>query len=417
MMIRDGNYDEAVTILEGLHRSHPANKPVLYDYVTTLAWAGQYEKAAGLTADFVGREVPEYALASAALAQRHSGNLALAEKMYREGVERFPLSPDFSAGLALTLADAERFGEAREALSGSAVDGEARSQAQEAAGYIDRQEADYQERQLERRRELVNQRREDAVGKARAGQYQVALWELAVLSQENPGDQAILADYLTVAVWAGRNREATRLATALDLAEAPDYAISSAGLSLRQSGQYAEARRLYEEGLARFPENFDLKLGLAWTLAELSEPVQALEILKGADDGLSEADRARLMEAQAYLRRMLPPPPPFKVPTRSPAPWRAEQDAAVALAREGRLEEGLAILAELHRRYPDDQYLLGDYMILRQWNREHDQVVGLAKKIDLNRAPVFTVITAAQSMARLTDWAASERLLERAAAV
>lgn len=430
-LARSSRFLEAQSILKELHERHPEDRQVLFDYVVTLAWSGQYAEAARLSANILALDPPEYALAAAAQAQRHSGNLQLAESFYRQGLAQFPRSPDFVAGLAMTLAEAERYSEARDVLlqnplqplpapTAEATDEPSAappSVTVEAEAFIDRRMAEAEERDQQAQAGEAKRRRNQAVARARAGDYGPALMALQSLHEQHPDDQALLADYLTVAAWAGNNRKAAELADKIDWSTAPEYAYASLAASLRSSKHFSEARRWYERAVSRFPDSLDLRLGLALTMGEQKAPDRGLALLKNADRGASPADRRRVAEVRAYLNRMIPPPPPFVLPPAPKTAYRHAQEEAVNMAREGHLADALAILGDLHARHPRDQYLLGDYMVLLQWDRNHEKVIALSRYQDFSRAPAYAVAAVAQSLAASGNYAASERYLETALAV
>lgn len=417
LLARNKKYAEAAVILDQLHRQYPQERGVLYDYVSALAWGGQYEQAAQLAADMPVEEAPQYALGAAALAQRHSGRLVAAEHSYRAGLSRFPQDRDFAVGLALTLAEGRRVAEAREALK-TAGPAESSQEVADAAAYIDRRAADYQRDEAEQQAAVLRSRQDQAVLTARGGNYDAALTELGELRQERPDDQKILADYLTVASWAGWEAEVADLAPKLDPKAAPEYALASVASSYRKTSRLNEAKAWYEEALARFPDNLDLRLGLAMTLGELKAPKEGLALLQKADAAkAAPEDQKRLAEARVYLQRMIPPPPPlppYELPARAETFWRADQDRALELAREGRLDEALAILAELNRQHPRDPYLLSDYMVLLQWVPDHDQVLALSKNFDLKLVPAYGVIAVANTLVAKRDYYQARQYLEAA---
>ena len=392
LLVRENRLDEAVEVLGGLHAQFPDDRPVLFDYVTALAWAGKYKEAASLSGNFEGQDVPEYALAAAAQSQRHSGRLNKAEALYRQGAVKYPQTSDFSAGLALTLAETGRFAEARAVVesAGASASFDARTRA-EVTGYIDSREAGAAGRAETAADGQIQHRRDQAVTLARKGEYRRSLAGLEALHKERPEDQSVLADYVTIAAWAGSNDLAANLAKKLNRAEAPEYALSSGAAALRKSGRLREARNLYEYSVKRFPQNIDLKIGLALTLGDAGSPSRGLNLLRAEGRGASKDDDKRLAEARTYLSRQLPPPAPYKPPPRPETDYRVRQDQAVTLARGGRVAEGLEIIKELYERHPRDQYLLFDYVALLQWSRENEQVLALAPGLDPALIPPYAV--------------------------
>lgn len=67
----------------------------------------------------------------------------------------------------------------------------------------------------------------------------------------------------------------------------------------------------------------------------------------------------------------------------------SERLQAVAAAREGRLDEALAQLAELRARHPDDTEVLWDYLTVLAWSGRDTEVLELAATLDQGSAPAY----------------------------
>lgn len=411
LLARSGDYTEAMDVLKDIFVRYPRERQIFYDYLTTLAWIGHYAEAASLSLDFPADDAPAYALAAAAQSLRHSGSLPAAEALYRKGMERFPQSPDFVAGLAMTLAESSRPEEAREILDRAGPSAGGNAAPADVFGYLNVPDSEIS---LERAGRL----RVEAVEDARQGRYKAALSGLKRLYDQFPEDRLIYNDYLTVAAWAGENGLAARLANSIEPEQAPEYVLEAGAGALRRAGRLTEARRWYEKGIDRFPANLDIKLGLALTWGDSRLPAQGLAVLLEADKGAPVEDRNQIEEIRQYLRRLLPaapaspPSPPFIAPVRPETAYRPEQDGAVALAREGRLGDALAILSRLYVEHPDDQFLLADYLIILSWNRENEQVLALAKNIVPARAPIYALITVAAARASVNDYYGADKYLD-----
>ena len=432
ILVRENRLDEAVEILNSLHVQYPDDRQVLFDYVTALAWAGKYREAASLSGGFESLDAPEYALAAAAQSQRHSGRLDKAETLYRQGTAKYAGVADFTAGLALTLAEAGRVDEARAVVAEAADALDSRTR-DEVTRYInDREAASAASRTVpavsgaeaadrtETRAaaalsddDQARRRRDQAVTLARKGDYKKSLDSLEKLHKERPEDQDVLADYITIAAWAGSNDLAGTLTKKLNRAEAPEYALSSGAASLRKAGRLREARSLYEYSVKRFPKNLDLKIGLALTLGDGGSPSKGLSLLKAEGRGASKDDSRRLAEARTYLSRQMPAPEPYKLPPRPETDYRPVQDQAVTLAREGRVAEGLEIIKNLHAQHPKDQYLLFDCVVLLQWARENEQVLALEPRLDPALIPPYAVGAVYRAYGARRDFGQADAFLEK----
>lgn len=420
LLVRENRLEEAVEVLHSLHDRYPSDRPALFDYVTALAWAGRYREAADLSRSFDAPGVPEYALAAAAQSHRHSGRLDTAEALYRRGMAEYPRSSDFAAGLALTLAQGGRYDEARSVAENQETSASLGSNAlAELLGYIDARRAEAAAAEAVPASaappadDPADRRRNQAVALARKGDYKRSLAAFEELHRERPGDQGILADYITVAAWAGSGRLAADLTGKLNKAEAPEYALSSGAAALRKAGRLREAKNLYEYSAKRFPENLDLKIGLALTLGDAGSPAKGLSILKGLGRGASKDDSRRLAEARTYLNRQLPPPEPYKLPVRPETAYRSRQDQAVALAREGRVAEGLEIIEALRREHPADQHLLFDQVTLLQWARDNERVLVLEPELNPALIPPYAAAAVYRAYGARRDFAEADAFLEK----
>ncbi len=258
--------------------------------------------------------------------------------------------------------------------------------------------------------------REAAVAEARKGNYRKALAALKQLHEAQPKDPAILYDYITVTCWAGRYADAVALSAGLTPGRVPEYVVQAVSAALRKSKNLSKARLWYDAGAARFPGNADIALGRALTLGDQGHAAQGLKALTAYSLKFPEADTKAIASGKAYLRRQIAPDRPHVIPPRPESPYRAEQDAAVADARKGDISKGLAVIEKLYRMHPDDQYLLGDYLFLLQWNKENDKAVEYSRRLRLATAPPYAVEAGARALAASGDIYGCETLFEKALA-
>lgn len=76
----------------------------------------------------------------------------------------------------------------------------------------------------------------------------------------------------------------------------------------------------------------------------------------------------------------------------------AEREQAVALAREGRLNEGLKRLYRLHREFPDNRVIVGDLIVLLGWTGRSEQAVKLAGEEPFERWSDYVLEGLARSL-------------------
>lgn len=256
--------------------------------------------------------------------------------------------------------------------------------------------------------------RRAAVAQARKGDYTEALAALKRLHEAHRDDLAVLYDYAVICCWAGRYAAATALSSGLRPEQVPEYVLQAVAAALRKSGNLAKAQHWYDTGAARFPGNADIALGRALTLGDRGHAAQGLKGLDAYSRQFPDADAKAIALGKAYLRREFAPPQSHSTPPRPEASYRAEEDAAVAEAREGDVAKGLAVVEDLYRRYPDDQHLLGDCLFLLQWNKENDKAVEYSRRLRLATAPPYAVEAGARALATAGKLYDCETLVERA---
>ena len=111
----------------------------------------------------------------------------------------------------------------------------------------------------------AGERRQSALTTARAGNYNDALSTFSTLVKEQPNDIGIKADYIVVLAWAKKNQEAIDFAKTIDINSTPTYAVKALARAGRDSGNYAEALKLYAVLQQREPNNLDPVLGMILT--------------------------------------------------------------------------------------------------------------------------------------------------------
>ncbi len=123
--------------------------------------------------------------------------------------------------------------------------------------------------------------RADGVAAARVGQMAEGIASLEAARHAAPGDPAVLADLVTVLMWAGRDSAALARFVELGEGEAtPSYAIAAAAVAARRSGQSARAVQLYRLAMARGETGPDIALGLALAEAQRGAAPAAREALE-----------------------------------------------------------------------------------------------------------------------------------------
>ncbi|EAX48936.1 Tetratricopeptide TPR_2 repeat protein [Thermosinus carboxydivorans Nor1] len=74
-LARQGNYDEAITLLDWLKKQEPNDLSIAFDYITILAWAGHNEAAIKNYEALWTQDIPDYVRIYISDAYRRTGNL------------------------------------------------------------------------------------------------------------------------------------------------------------------------------------------------------------------------------------------------------------------------------------------------------------------------------------------------------
>ena len=145
---------------------------------------------------------------------------------------------------------------------------------------------------------------ERAVDRMRDQDYQKAIELLEKVIEQSPG---VTPPYINLGICyarTGKPDQAERyLQTALELL--PDHPVASNeyGMILRKKGRFAEARAIYEKGLATFPEYLPMhrNLGILCDLY-LNDPACALEQYEIYSEARPEDEQVKRWLAELRLR-------------------------------------------------------------------------------------------------------------------
>jgi biofilm PGA synthesis protein PgaA len=125
-----------------------------------------------------------------------------------------------------------------------------------------------------------------AVALARSGDTAAALAILEALAKKHPGDLGVMRDEMVIFGWAGRPADVIRIFERLPHGE-PDYVLASAARAYRDLKRFADALKLYREGISRFPANADFAAGEILVLTDMGNAKAALEKADAAAAGKS----------------------------------------------------------------------------------------------------------------------------------
>jgi len=145
---------------------------------------------------------------------------------------------------------------------------------------------------------------ERAVSMMKDGKNDKAIELLTKVIERQPG---VTAPYINIAVAYMRTNKPDQaeqnLKTALGLFSAHPVASNEYGLLLRKAGRFKEARAVYEEEIARFPEYLPVhkNLGILCDLY-LSDPVCALKQFEIYSEGMPSDQQVKTWIAELRMR-------------------------------------------------------------------------------------------------------------------
>ena len=111
-LARQGDLEQALTMLDALHRASPEDAAVTHDYIVVLGWAERDAEAIELFRTLPPGQAPGYVVSAAARSSRNLGRYDEALDLYGQGQSRWPGNTEFALGEVHTLLDAGRHDEA-----------------------------------------------------------------------------------------------------------------------------------------------------------------------------------------------------------------------------------------------------------------------------------------------------------------
>jgi biofilm PGA synthesis protein PgaA len=111
-----GHYKKALDLLRPLANKYPKPNRYFYDFLSVLAWAGEYQQITQYEKDINIQQAPRYVLNNLAVAFRQQKLFDKSQKMYQVMSKRFPEFLDAQIGLTLVLIDQNKIKQAQEKL-------------------------------------------------------------------------------------------------------------------------------------------------------------------------------------------------------------------------------------------------------------------------------------------------------------
>jgi len=141
---------------------------------------------------------------------------------------------------------------------------------------------------------------QSAIEQARHGQHGNALKQLNLLIQAYPENLLFRYDYINTLAWAGRDEEVLAQLSYIHFEQAPAYVLRAIGKSARNRQRPELAIQAYRAALKQTPNERQARLGLAMSLAEAKQLVEANQQIRS----LLETDPGsiELLNALAYIK-------------------------------------------------------------------------------------------------------------------
>jgi biofilm PGA synthesis protein PgaA len=278
LQARSGHLNDAIAALRAMLAAGEDDGLVAMDLAALLQQAGKSDEAIAVFEKAAQAAPPEYALLAATHAYRDLHRYSDAEKLARQGLERFPDRTVWPLLLSLVLTDA---GHPKQALA--------------ILGQPEAQKAPPVERLLA---EGYAWRKADEPDKSAA-----AYGDALKLAPANTATRTEAAAGLVVALQqAGKAREAIAVFNKEAGAAPPDDALLAAARAYRDLRRYDDAERLARQGLKRFPDQTVWPSLLALVLTDAGRPKEALEVLSRPEAKNVPPLERHLAEGYAWRR-------------------------------------------------------------------------------------------------------------------
>lgn len=72
-------------------------------------------------------------------------------------------------------------------------------------------------------------------------------------------------------------------------------------------------------------------------------------------------------------------------------------EAAISLARQGKMEQAISIMEPMVKQHPEDKKLIGDYLVILGWAGKDQEALSVSEGMDLGAAPAYVMNSLAKS--------------------
>ncbi len=141
-----------------------------------------------------------------------------------------------------------------------------------------------------------------AIEQARLGQHEAALKQLHALVQAYPENLLFRYDYINTLAWAEHDEAVLAQLSHIDFEQAPAYVLRAIGKSARNRQHPKMAVQAYRAALKQAPNDRQTRLGLAMSLAEARQPVEANKQIQSLLK--AEPESIELLKTLAYIKEV-----------------------------------------------------------------------------------------------------------------
>ncbi|MDZ4154599.1 poly-beta-1,6 N-acetyl-D-glucosamine export porin PgaA, partial [Methylicorpusculum sp.] len=147
------------------------------------------------------------------------------------------------------------------------------------------------------------QRYQDALAAARAGNTQWALGQLDQLKTQHPKILRYLYDYIQILSWTDQSEAVIKQSQNLDLKQTPVYVIEAVAKAARNTGDFIQSESLYRLALEKSPARFEPKLGIGLVFLDSGNYDRAIAYFNELTEAYPQQIEPLLSLAYAYEYR------------------------------------------------------------------------------------------------------------------
>ena len=218
--------------------------------------------------------------------------------------------------------------------------------------------------------EQLNTAREQAILKAREGDYEYALKRLKVLTRYDKKSPDVWYDYLTVLHWAGDDKAALEKLSHIEFNLSPDYFLETC-LALVQGENHTPSEQQLQLIFSGLLNNK--------TYLESSYLERMHQISRESD------------HEELFLTSLKD-----KFPDHSLL-LKVKLENLVLKARDGNIDQAVALFEVEYPQQKDNPDFIAEYLTVLNWSLQHDRVVLLAADHSFKDLPEYTQLAIADS--------------------